>query len=48
VTRTAFYYYGLRYKKELFGGLSRDKFMAALEAEGIPASKGLGVIESKP
>jgi dTDP-4-amino-4,6-dideoxygalactose transaminase len=48
VTRTAFYYYGFRYKKDHFGGLPRDKFIAALEAEGIPASDGLGVIEGKP
>ncbi|MFB3827617.1 MAG: DegT/DnrJ/EryC1/StrS family aminotransferase [Bryobacteraceae bacterium] len=48
VTRTAFYYYGFRYKKEQFGGLSRDKFIAALAKEGIRASDGLGVIEGKP
>jgi len=48
VTRTAFYYYGFRYKKEQFNGLPRDKFIAALGAEGIRASTGLGVIEGKP
>ena len=48
VTRTAFYYYGFRYKNEQFDGLSRDKFIAALRAEGIRASAGLGVIEGKP
>lgn len=48
VTRTAFYYYGFRYKKEQFEGLSREKFIAALGAEGIHASSGLGVIEGKP
>jgi dTDP-4-amino-4,6-dideoxygalactose transaminase len=48
VTRTAFYYYGLRYKKEQFNGLSREKFLAALRAEGVRASDGLGVIEGKP
>jgi dTDP-4-amino-4,6-dideoxygalactose transaminase len=47
-TRTAYYYYGFRYKKEHFNGLSRDRFLAALSAEGVPASKGLGVIEGKP
>ena len=47
VTHTAFYYYGVRYKKEQFDGLPRNKFIAALEAEGIPASIGLGVIEGK-
>jgi dTDP-4-amino-4,6-dideoxygalactose transaminase len=48
VTRTAFYYYGFRYQKEPFDGLSRDKFIAALAAEGIEASAGLGVISGKP
>ena len=48
VTRKAFYYYGVRYKKEEFNGLPRGKFIAALAAEGIHASAGLGVIEGKP
>jgi dTDP-4-amino-4,6-dideoxygalactose transaminase len=48
VTRPAFYYYGFRYKKEQFEGLSRDRFIASLRAEGIHASDGLGVIEGKP
>jgi dTDP-4-amino-4,6-dideoxygalactose transaminase len=48
VTRTAFYYYGFRYKKEQFDGLSRAKFIKALAAEGVRASHGLGVIEGKP
>jgi dTDP-4-amino-4,6-dideoxygalactose transaminase len=48
VTRTAFYYYGFRYKNDEFEGLSRERFMAALRAEGIHASSGLGVIEGKP
>jgi dTDP-4-amino-4,6-dideoxygalactose transaminase len=48
VTRPAFYYYGFRYKKEQFDGLPRAKFVAALNAEGVHASPGLGVIEGKP
>jgi len=48
VTRPAFYYYGFRYKKEQFDGLSRAKFIAALNAEGVHASADLGVIEGKP
>jgi perosamine synthetase len=48
VTRPAFYYYGLRYEKEKFDGLPREKFIAALKAEGIHANAGLGVIEGKP
>jgi dTDP-4-amino-4,6-dideoxygalactose transaminase len=47
-TRTSYYYYGFRYKRERFDGLPRDRFLAALGAEGIPASKGLGVIEGNP
>jgi perosamine synthetase len=41
-------YYGLRYQADRFDGLSRDRFIAALGAEGVPASKGLGVIEGQP
>lgn len=48
VTRTAFYFYGFRYKKEQFDGLSRHKFIKALSAEGVQASHVLGVIEGKP
>lgn len=47
VTRKAFYYFGFRYQQEAFGGPSRDRFLAALQAEGIPASKGLGVVEDR-
>ncbi len=48
VTRTAFYFYGFRYKPAEFNGLSRSKFIAALRAEGIPSNNGLGVISKKP
>ena len=34
--------YPFRYKKEYFKGLSRDKFLSALRAEGIPCSSGYG------
>lgn len=44
-TRVSYHYFGFRYKREHFDGLSRDKFMTAMEAEGIPISKGLGNIE---
>lgn len=47
-TRTAYYYYGFRHKKEQFDGLPRDRFLAAMSAEGIPVSKGLGVVEGEP
>lgn len=44
VSLPAYYYFGFRYKKEEFGGLSRERFMKALQAEGIPCSESLGVI----
>jgi dTDP-4-amino-4,6-dideoxygalactose transaminase len=36
----AFHLYIFRYDPETFGGLHRDRFLQALGAEGIPASKG--------
>lgn len=39
-TKSAYHIYPFRYKKEHFDGLSRAKFLAALEAEGIPCSSG--------
>ncbi len=47
-TRTAYYKYALRYKKEKFNGIPRKKFLSALRAEGISCSWGLGVIEGLP
>jgi dTDP-4-amino-4,6-dideoxygalactose transaminase len=35
-TTQAFYHYVFRYDPAAFGGASRDRFVAALEAEGIP------------
>jgi dTDP-4-amino-4,6-dideoxygalactose transaminase len=48
VTQKSYYYYGFRYKKEAFSGLSREKFVAALNAEGIPSSTGIGVLDKLP
>ena len=42
VTRAAYHLYPLRYKKEYFNDLPRDKFLSALRAEGIPCSSGYG------
>jgi perosamine synthetase len=39
-TRNAYHLYMFRYDSRQFAGLTRDKFLAALAAEGIPASKG--------
>lgn len=39
-TRNAYHLYMMRYDAQQFAGLPRDKFLKALEAEGIPASGG--------
>ncbi len=41
-TRSSYHLYPFRYKKELFDGLPRHKFLAALRAEGIPCGQGYG------
>jgi dTDP-4-amino-4,6-dideoxygalactose transaminase len=41
-TRSAYHLYPFRYKKEYFNNLSREKFLSAIEAEGIPCSGGYG------
>jgi len=40
VTRAAFHIFAFRYKKEAFKGLSRDRFLKALRAEGVPNLSG--------
>lgn len=39
-TRISFHLFSFRYKKEFFNGLSRNSFLQALKAEGIPCSGG--------
>jgi dTDP-4-amino-4,6-dideoxygalactose transaminase len=39
-TRNAYHLYMFRYDSARFSGLSRTKFLAALRAEGVPASSG--------
>jgi len=39
-TRSAWHLYIFKYKKEAFGGVSRDRFLEALTAEGIPCMSG--------
>jgi dTDP-4-amino-4,6-dideoxygalactose transaminase len=41
-TRAVYHLYPMRYKKEQFGGLPRDRFIAALSREGIPCSSVYG------
>ena len=42
VTRSAYHLFMFRYDKAQFAGLDRAKFIAALSAEGVPASSGYG------
>lgn len=41
-TRSAYHMYPFRYKKEFFNDIPKQKFIEALQAEGIPASTGYG------
>ncbi|NLH15263.1 MAG: DegT/DnrJ/EryC1/StrS family aminotransferase, partial [Phycisphaerae bacterium] len=48
-TRSAYHLYMFRYDGEAFGGgLTRSKFMRALEAEGIPCSSGYSPLNKEP
>ena len=41
-TRSAYHLYPFRFIKEKFNNVSKDKFLAALRAEGVPCSSGYG------
>ena len=41
-TRSAYHLYPFRYKKEHFNNVPRNKFLSALQAEGVPCSGGYG------
>jgi len=43
-TRSAYHLYMFRYDSTQFAGLSRDKFLDALIREGVPCSKGYGMM----
>lgn len=47
-TRSAWHLYMLRYDAAQFHGLSRAKFLKALNAEGIPASSGYTPLNKQP
>ena len=47
-TRNAFHLYMFRYDPAHFAGLSRDRFLAALKAEGIPCSGGYSPLNREP
>ncbi len=46
-TRSAYHLYMFRYDKNYFGGLSRAKFLDALNKEGIPCSNGYGMMNKE-
>jgi len=45
-TNSAYHLYMFRYDQSKFAGLSRDRFIEALSAEGIPCSRGYGQMNS--
>lgn len=47
-TRNAYHLYMFRYDSAAFAGLSRAKFIRAMEAEGIPCSSGYGRLNEEP
>jgi dTDP-4-amino-4,6-dideoxygalactose transaminase len=47
-TRNAYHLYMFRYDKGQFAGLSRDRFVKALGAEGIPCSRGYSPLNKEP
>ncbi len=47
-TRNAYHLYMFRYDASRFGGLTRDGFLKALRAEGIPASGGYSPLTKEP
>lgn len=47
-TRNAYHLYLFRYRAEAFAGLPRDKFLRALQAEGVPCSGGYTPLNEEP
>jgi dTDP-4-amino-4,6-dideoxygalactose transaminase len=47
-TRNAYHLYMFRYDAAKFAGLPREKFLKALQAEGIPASGGYSPLNKEP
>ena len=48
VTRNAYHIFMMRYDGSQFSGLSRDRFIKALQAEGVPCSGGYGPLQKEP
>jgi dTDP-4-amino-4,6-dideoxygalactose transaminase len=47
-TRNAYHLYMFRYDKSAFAGASRDQFLKALRAEGVPCSGGYTPLNKQP
>jgi dTDP-4-amino-4,6-dideoxygalactose transaminase len=47
-TRNAYHLYMMRYDPSAFKGLPREKFLAALQAEGIPCASGYSPLNKEP
>lgn len=47
-TRNAWHLYMFRFDSEAFAGLTRTRFLKALEAEGVPASEGYSPLNREP
>ncbi len=47
-TRSAWHLYMFRYEAAEFAGLSRERFLKALAAEGVPCSSGYGPLNKQP
>ncbi len=43
ITKRGYYFFVARYDLKAFNGLSKDRFLEALNAEGVPAGKGYGM-----
>lgn len=48
VTQHAYHLFIFRFQSERFGGLTRDEFLAALRAEGVPCSPGYSPLYRSP
>ena len=48
VTRASYHRYPFRFNAQAFDGVTRQKFMAALRAEGVPCNGGYGPLNREP
>ena len=48
VTRASYHLFPFRFNREAFDGVTRQKFVAALRAEGVPCNTGYGPLNRQP